>query len=109
MKDVDATDFRPAERIEQLGVSEILAIGARAAELRASGRDIITLGAGEPDFDTPDHIKQAAWEAMQRGETKYTALTGTAALKRRLPASSPARTGSTTVRQRSSPALAPSR
>ncbi|SDF58059.1 aspartate aminotransferase [Salipiger thiooxidans] len=82
MKDVDATDFRPAERIEQLGVSEILAIGARAAELRASGRDIITLGAGEPDFDTPDHIKQAAWEAMQRGETKYTALTGTAALKK---------------------------
>ncbi|MAU44690.1 MAG: aspartate aminotransferase [Yangia sp.] len=82
MKDVDAIDFRPAERIEQLGVSEILAIGARAAELRASGRDIITLGAGEPDFDTPDHIKQAAWEAMQRGETKYTALTGTAALKK---------------------------
>lgn len=82
MKDVDATDFRPAERIEQLGVSEILAIGARAAELRASGRDIIALGAGEPDFDTPDHIKQAAWEAMQRGETKYTALTGTAALKK---------------------------
>ncbi|NVK61371.1 MAG: pyridoxal phosphate-dependent aminotransferase [Rhodobacteraceae bacterium] len=82
MKDVDASDFRPAERIEQLGVSEILAIGARAAELRASGRDIITLGAGEPDFDTPDHIKQAAWEAMQRGETKYTALTGTAALKK---------------------------
>ncbi|GGG85707.1 aminotransferase [Salipiger pallidus] len=81
MKDVDATEFRPAERIESLGVSEILAIGARAAELRASGRDIITLGAGEPDFDTPDHIKQAAWEAMQRGETKYTALTGTAALR----------------------------
>ncbi len=76
-----ASDFRPAERIESLGVSEILAIGARAAELRASGRDIISLGAGEPDFDTPDHIKQAAWDAMQRGETKYTALTGTAALR----------------------------
>ncbi|MBN9886930.1 pyridoxal phosphate-dependent aminotransferase [Salipiger abyssi] len=73
--------FRPAERIATLGVSEILAIGARAAELRAMGRDIITLGAGEPDFDTPDPIKKAAWEAMQRGETKYTPLTGTPALK----------------------------
>lgn len=73
--------FRPAKRIESLGVSEILRIGARAAALKAEGRDIVVLGAGEPDFDTPDHIKQAAWDAMEAGETKYTALTGTPALK----------------------------
>lgn len=80
MKDSIDT-FRPAERIASLGVSEILQIGARATARRAAGHDVITLGAGEPDFDTPDHIKQAAWEAMQAGDTKYTALTGTPALK----------------------------
>ena len=80
MKDSIDT-FRPAERIRSLGVSEILQIGARATARRAAGHDVITLGAGEPDFDTPDHIKQAAWEAMQAGDTKYTALTGTPALK----------------------------
>ena len=80
MKDSIDT-FRPAERIASLGVSEILQIGARATARRAAGHDVITLGAGEPDFDTPDHIKQAAWEAMQAGDTKYTALTGTPTLK----------------------------
>lgn len=81
MMDAINASFRPAERIASLGVSEILQIGARAAALRAAGRDVITLGAGEPDFDTPEHIKQAAWAAMQRGETKYTPLTGTPELK----------------------------
>lgn len=54
---------------------------ARAKALRAAGEDIIGLGAGEPDFDTPEHIKEAARQAIQRGETKYTAVDGTAGLK----------------------------
>ena len=52
-----------------------------AAELKEAGRDVISLGAGEPDFDTPDHIKDAAIEAIKRGETKYTAIDGTSHLK----------------------------
>ncbi len=52
-----------------------------ATELREAGRDVISLGAGEPDFDTPDHIKQAAIEAINAGETKYTAIDGTGQLK----------------------------
>ncbi len=52
-----------------------------AAELREAGRDVISLGAGEPDFDTPDHIKQAAIEAIKEGQTKYTAIDGTSQLK----------------------------
>jgi aspartate aminotransferase len=52
-----------------------------AAELREAGRDIISLGAGEPDFDTPDHIKQAAIDAIRAGQTKYTAIDGTSQLK----------------------------
>jgi aspartate aminotransferase len=58
-----------------------MAVSALATELRASGRPVIDLGAGEPDFDTPEHIKAAAIEAMRRGETKYTAVEGTVALK----------------------------
>ena len=54
---------------------------ARAAALKAAGRDIIGLGAGEPDFDTPDHIKDAAIEAIRRGFTKYTAVDGIPSLK----------------------------
>ena len=52
-----------------------------AVELREAGRDIISLGAGEPDFDTPDHIKAAAIEAIKEGQTKYTAIDGTSSLK----------------------------
>lgn len=73
--------FRLAARIADIGVSEILQIGARAAALRKAGEDVIILGAGEPDFDTPEPIKQAAARAMQRGETKYTALDGSPAMK----------------------------
>ena len=73
--------FRRAARLGALGVSEILAIDARARALRAEGRDVLILGAGEPDFDTPDHVKRAAAEAMAAGETKYTALQGSPALK----------------------------
>lgn len=59
-----------------------MAVTAMAAELRAKGRDIIDLGAGEPDFDTPEHIKAAAIAAIQGGQTKYTPVEGTAALKK---------------------------
>lgn len=76
------TEFRPADRIGDLGVSEILTITARAQALRRDGRPVIILGAGEPDFDTPDHIKEAAIAAIRRGETKYTALDGSPELKR---------------------------
>ncbi|CAK0744102.1 Aspartate/prephenate aminotransferase [Gammaproteobacteria bacterium] len=55
---------------------------ARAAALKSAGRDVVGLGAGEPDFDTPDHIKEAAIDAIRRGFTKYTAVDGTPSLKR---------------------------
>jgi len=61
--------------------SPTMAVTARAAELRAAGRDVIGLGAGEPDFDTPDHIKEAAIAAIRQGKTKYTAVDGTPELK----------------------------
>lgn len=71
-----------AERLSAIKPSPTLAVTTKAAELKAAGRDIIGLGAGEPDFDTPDHIKQAAIAAIERGETKYTAVPGTAALRK---------------------------
>jgi aspartate aminotransferase len=58
-----------------------LVISQKARELKAAGKDIISLGAGEPDFDTPDNIKQAAIKAINDGDTKYTAVDGTPALK----------------------------
>nr|WP_316651674.1 pyridoxal phosphate-dependent aminotransferase [uncultured Gellertiella sp.] len=73
--------FRPASRISAIGVSEILQIGARAQGLKRAGRDVIILGAGEPDFDTPDFIKKGAMAAIRAGATKYTALDGTPELK----------------------------
>ena len=78
--------FQIAPRISDIGVSEILVIGARAKVLKAQGRPIIELGAGEPDFDTPDNIKNAAIAAIKRGESKYTALTGTPELKKAIQA-----------------------
>jgi aspartate aminotransferase len=74
-------EFRPASRIGAIGVSEILRITDRANARKREGRDVIVLGAGEPDFDTPDHIKDAAAAAMRAGATKYTALDGTPELK----------------------------
>ena len=71
-----------AERVQRLQPSPTLAVTARAAELKAQGHDIIGLGAGEPDFDTPEHIKEAAIRAIRAGQTKYTAVDGTPALKR---------------------------
>ena len=74
-------DIRLSDRVKRIKPSPTLAVTARAAALRAEGRDVIGLGAGEPDFDTPEHIKQAAIAAIQRGFTKYTAVDGTKELK----------------------------
>ena len=73
--------FRSAQRLRSIGVSEILRIGAIATRLKREGRPVIVLGAGEPDFDTPDHAKAAAEQAIRAGQTKYTVLDGTAELK----------------------------
>ncbi len=59
-----------------------MAVTSKAREMRASGKDVIGLGAGEPDFDTPDNIKEAAIEAIRIGDTKYTAVDGTPKLKK---------------------------
>lgn len=79
---IEEAGFRPASRIASIGVSKILQIGARAAAMKREGLPIIILGAGEPDFDTPDNVKEAAKAAIDRGETKYTALDGTPELKK---------------------------
>ncbi|AHF05228.1 aspartate aminotransferase [Marichromatium purpuratum 984] len=70
-----------AARVQAVKPSATLAITARANALRAEGKDVIGLGAGEPDFDTPEHIKAAAVAAIENGFTKYTAVDGTAGLK----------------------------
>ena len=70
-----------SERSKSIKPSPTLAVSARAAELRAEGRDIISLSAGEPDFDTPEYIKNAAINALHNGQTKYTAVDGTPELK----------------------------
>ncbi|MFV1984320.1 MAG: pyridoxal phosphate-dependent aminotransferase [Thiohalomonadales bacterium] len=74
-------DFELSNRVQRIKTSATLAITTRANELRAGGEDVIGLGAGEPDFDTPEHIKQAAISAINSGFTKYTAVDGTAELK----------------------------
>ena len=76
------SELQLSDRVQRIKPSPTLAVTNRAAELRAQGKDIIGLGAGEPDFDTPDHIKEAAIAAIQNGQTKYTAVDGTPALKK---------------------------
>ena len=71
-----------ARTLERVKPSPTMAITSKARELKAAGFDVIGLGAGEPDFDTPDNIKRAAIEAIERGETKYTAVDGIPELKR---------------------------
>jgi aspartate aminotransferase len=71
-----------AKRLLNVKPSPTLAVTAKAAELKAAGKNVIGLGAGEPDFDTPEHIKAAAVEALKRGDTKYTPVGGTPALKK---------------------------
>ncbi|MCH8073212.1 MAG: pyridoxal phosphate-dependent aminotransferase [Proteobacteria bacterium] len=70
-----------SERMSRVMPSATSAVLGLAAELREAGRDVISLGAGEPDFDTPDHIRQAAIEAIREGQTRYTAIDGTSQLK----------------------------
>ena len=73
--------IRLSDRIDRIKPSPTIAASARAAELKAEGKPILTLTTGEPDFDTPDHVKQAASAAMDAGQTKYTAVDGTRELK----------------------------
>ncbi len=72
--------------INRIQPSPTIAVSNKAAELKAAGHDIIALGAGEPDFDTPDFVKDAAIEAIRRGQTKYTAVDGTPELKKAIQA-----------------------
>lgn len=73
--------FVPALRVTKIKVSPSTAAAARARELKAAGRDIADLTVGEPDFDTPETVKAAAHAAIDRGETKYTSVNGTPALR----------------------------
>ena len=70
-----------SDSLKRIKPSPTIAVTQKARELRAAGRDVIGLGAGEPDFDTPDNIKEAAIKAIKDGDTKYTAVDGTTALK----------------------------
>jgi aspartate aminotransferase len=71
-----------ADRLNRISPSQTIAISSKARALKAAGRDIISLSAGEPDFDTPAHIKQAAIDAINNGDTKYTDVAGTPALRK---------------------------
>jgi aspartate aminotransferase len=71
-----------ADALSRVKPSATIAVSQKARELKAQGRDVIALGAGEPDFDTPDNIKQAAVEAIERGETKYTPVSGIPELRK---------------------------
>ncbi|MDH3380709.1 MAG: pyridoxal phosphate-dependent aminotransferase, partial [Gammaproteobacteria bacterium] len=81
LDDLARNPHRLARRLAAVKPSPTIAVSNRARELRAAGHDVIGLGAGEPDFDTPDHIKEAAIEAIRAGATKYTAADGTPELK----------------------------
>ena len=70
-----------SDRVKKVKPSATITISAKAMDLRANGIDVISLSAGEPDFDTPEHIKQAAIEAINKGQTKYTQVDGTPELK----------------------------
>jgi len=70
-----------ARRLDRIKPSPTIAVTQKAAELKAAGRDIIGLGAGEPDFDTPENVKEAGIRAIREGQTKYTAVDGTPAVK----------------------------
>lgn len=68
--------FELSDRVRKLKGSATMAVSARVVQLRAAGRDVISFGVGEPDFDTPEHIKDAAIEALRKGMTRYTAVPG---------------------------------
>ena len=71
-----------SDSLKRIKPSPTIAVTTKARELKAAGKDVIGLGAGEPDFDTPDNIKEAAAKAIKEGDTKYTAVDGTPALKK---------------------------
>src|ERR1700742_1740387 len=71
-----------AQSLNRIQPSPTIAVTQKARDLKAAGRDVIGLGAGEPDFDTPDNIKEAAIAAIKRGETKYTAVEGIPELRK---------------------------
>ncbi len=71
-----------SNNLKRIKPSPTIAVTTKAREMRASGKDVIGLGAGEPDFDTPDNVKDAAIEAIKKGDTKYTAVDGTTDLKK---------------------------
>ena len=71
-----------SNNLNKIKPSPTIAVTQKARELKAAGKDVIGLGAGEPDFDTPDNIKEAAIKAIRDGDTKYTAVDGTPALKK---------------------------
>lgn len=73
--------IRTAQRVAKVKPSATIAMSMKAAELKAAGRNIISLSMGEPDFNTPDHIQQAAIDAIREGRTRYTPVDGTPALK----------------------------
>lgn len=75
-----------ADHLSRIQPSATIAVTSKARELKAAGRDVIGLGAGEPDFDTPDNIKKAAIDAINRGETKYTAVEGIPELRKAIAA-----------------------
>lgn len=75
-----------ATRLSAIKPSPTIAVTQKAAELKAEGRDVIGLGAGEPDFDTPLHVREAAKVAIDKGETRYTAVAGTVALRKAIAA-----------------------
>ncbi|MES2490750.1 MAG: pyridoxal phosphate-dependent aminotransferase [Pseudomonadota bacterium] len=75
-------ELKLSERVGRIKPSPTLAVTAKAGELKAQGKDVLSLGAGEPDFDTPQHIKDAAYKAIESGFTKYTPVGGTPALKK---------------------------
>lgn len=79
-------DFQPAARVERIKPSPSTAAAARARELKAEGCDIVDMTVGEPDFDTPDAIKEAGIAAIRAGDTKYTPVNGTPALRRAIAA-----------------------
>lgn len=79
---MESSHLELSQRVQTIKESPTLAVTARAARLKAEGRDIIGLGAGEPDFDTPQHIKDAAKKAIDQGFTKYTPVAGIPGLKK---------------------------
>lgn len=78
---LEAAVFKPAARVGRIRVSPTVAAAARARELKAAGRDIVDMTAGEPDFDTPEPVREAAHAAIEAGRTRYTSVNGTPELR----------------------------